>query len=250
MNVAADSLKLPPDIQEMYDAENEADEPRRAAVLRNPATVVRLETIDDYKRAINEYFEWCFDRDVQPRIASLALALGLPGISSIHRLARRNPELREIISRAVTAISAWYEEGLSTSASKGAIFALTHLGDFDLEEDPHAPEVHFWNEKPKNLIVENRIVGIKSLEDQGSQYSPQEAYMKLVQGETIVEISQDEMKAQRDDEPRKRPTDIEEADIVKDVSAHSLITSYVEATETPIEKILQGKLRDHDEIPD
>ena len=178
-----EDLKLPPD---MIDDE---DEPRRAVILRRPADTISLETVEEYKEAANAYFTHCYDNDIHPRFNAFALHIGLNGPSGVHRLAMRRPELREVISRCVTAIAAWYEESLTTSGSKGAIFALKHLKDFDAEEAAGSAPLPFWQDT-KEIIMENRIVGVSRMEDKGKEYTPQEAYMRIVQGQNVVEINQ------------------------------------------------------------
>lgn len=179
-----EDLKLPPGM-----LDEDEDEPRRAVVLRNPADTIHLKTVEEYIEAANAYFAHCYDNEIHPRLNSFALHIGLNGPSGVHRLAMRRPELRDIISRCITAIAAWYEESLTTSASKGAVFALKHLKDFDREEPEGALPLPFWQDS-KEVILENRIVGVRRLDDKGKEYTPQEAYLRIVQGQSVVEINQ------------------------------------------------------------
>lgn len=209
--------EFPPNIQDLLD-ESTKDEPTRPVCLREPANTIRLQTPEEYKEAANSYFRHCYDNDVHPRLTSFALALGLPGVSSVHRLARRRPDLREIVSRCVTAIAAYYEEELSTSNSRGAMFALKHLGDFDLEEEAGSPQLPFWQDR-REVVIENRITGVQVLEEKGKEYSPEEAYMRIVRGQDIVEISC--IKDGREEKPERfaglpQMEYIDEAEVVRE----------------------------------
>ena len=221
MNI--NDLNLPPDISGM-EPEPESTRP---ICLREPATAIHLKTVEEYTEAANAYFRHCYDNDVHPRLASFALAIGLPGVSSVHRLGRRRPDLREIISRCITTIASWYEEELSTSVSKGAIFALKHLHDFDLEEEAGAPALPFWQEK-KEIVLENRIVGVQVLEEKGKEYSPQEAYMRIVRGQNVVEISQ--IKENGEESPPERvlnPPDLEYIEDAEVIGEHGTVVQEI-----------------------
>lgn len=155
--------------------------------LRQPATIQRLESKSEFIEAANEYFAYCEQAKLAPQLTDLALAFGLPGVSSLHRLGRRRPDLTEVLSRCITAIASGYEKLLASSASRGAIFALKHLPDFDLEEPVGSPEVAFWTDK-QQLEVTSRIAGVKEADEEGSDLSPEEAYVKIMRGGVPFEV--------------------------------------------------------------
>lgn len=155
--------------------------------LHSPATVPRFETTESILEAANKYFQGCYKANVQPRLTALALVLGLPGVSSIHRLARRRPELREAISRCITAVAHGYEERITTSGSRGAIFMLQHMADFDTEEEETAPPIPFWQDTQR-VLIEQRIAGIQTVDDRGAELSPVEAYVRIIHGQDQVDV--------------------------------------------------------------
>ena len=154
----------------------------------NPTKGAPLETFASYEAAINAYFEECEENETQPRLTGLALALGLAGPTSLYRLARRRPDLRYIISRATTAVAHGYESQINGGAAPGALFMLKHLPDFDMEEPAgSAPIQHF---RDRHEIMVESIPGVESPHEKGSDMSPAEAYMKVVQGGEIMEINE------------------------------------------------------------
>jgi len=156
-------------------------EPEIPEWIRSPATVRTLHSKLEYTTAANEYFSWCCDTQTPPQLTHLCLALGLAGVSSFNRLARRRADLREVFSRCTTAIAAGYERLLTTSSSRGAIFALKHLPDFDLEDEPGSPEIPFWTDKQSIEVISN-IPGITAREDIGADMTPEEAYVQIMRG--------------------------------------------------------------------
>jgi hypothetical protein len=160
------------------------ESPSRAATpawLRRPADIKRLKTFEEYQHAINDYFTTCDDEGIQPLFSGLALVLGLPGIETVYRLARRKPELTEILSRAITAIAHGYEAALSGPGARGAIFALQHLKDFDLEEPAGSAPVQSWKQQ-MTVDVNQRIVGVVDPATLGRELSPEEAYLTIIKG--------------------------------------------------------------------
>jgi hypothetical protein len=149
--------------------------------LRRPADIKRLKTFEEYQQAINDYFTTCDDEGVQPLFSGLALVLGLPGIETVYRLARRKPELTEILSRAITAIAHGYEAALTGPGSRGAVFALQHLKDFDLEEPVGSAPVQSWKQQ-MTVDVNQRIVGVVDPSMVGREMTPEEAYLTIIKG--------------------------------------------------------------------
>jgi hypothetical protein len=143
--------------------------------------VRRLNTLEEYAAAINAYFEFCDDQGMSPRFSGLALVLGLPGIETVYRLARRKPELTEMLSRAITAVAHGYEEQLSGPGSRGAIFALQHLKDFDLEEPVGSAPIQSWKQQV-TVDVNQRIVGVVDPATIGRELTPEEAYLTVIKG--------------------------------------------------------------------
>lgn len=152
--------------------------------LRRPADKIRLVTDEDYATAINTYFEYCHDQEIPPRFSGLALVLGLPGITTVYRLARRRPALTEMISRAITAIAHHYESQLDGRGARGAMFALQHLKDFDLDEPEGAAEIQSWQQKAE-LTVNHKIPGIADPASRGSDLTPEQAYLLVIKGERV-----------------------------------------------------------------
>lgn len=146
-------------------------------------------TPEEFAEAANAYFESCAAIDSRPNLTGLVLALGLPGPTSLYRLARRAPQYRFFVTRCITAISYGYEQMLE--GTKGAVYALKHLQDFDPEDTAGAPAVPFWQDK-KELVIEATVPGMIDPRTQGREMTPEEAYYTLIQGKkggpiTIIE---------------------------------------------------------------
>jgi hypothetical protein len=155
------------------------------AWLRRPADKVVLKTDEDYVRAINQYFEQCDSCGIPPRFSGLALVLGLPGVSTIYRLARRRPSLTGMISRAITAIAYHYESQLDGRGARGAIFALQHLQDFDLAEPEGSAPIQSWQAKAE-LTVNHKIPGVADPATKGAELTPEAAYLLILRGEKVL----------------------------------------------------------------
>jgi hypothetical protein len=143
----------------------------------SPATYNTFETKEEFEAAANEYFERCFLTKTPPRLNGLALALGCPGPASLQRLAMRKPELREIISRCLTAVANAYEcvEGNSVLA----MFMLKHIPEFDvLEPEGTAPLQYFKDRQEVNVY--SQVTGVIDHSIKGAHLSPREAYYRLI----------------------------------------------------------------------
>lgn len=148
-----------------------------------PATPVSPLTDKEIIERANAYFKRCYEQEEIPRLTEFALALGLPGVSSIYRLGRRRADLAWSLSRCITVIASHFERMLHEGGSytKGAIFMLKHLRDFDPTDGPGAPEMVFWRDT-QHVEVDSHISGVERAEDKGKELTAEEAYMTLIQG--------------------------------------------------------------------
>ena len=155
--------------------------------LRHPAEEVALLTREEFRDRINDYFERCSLAQIQPRVTGLALAVGAPGVTALRRMAARRPELAAMISKAMTAVAYWYEAQLSSGASRGAVFALKNLVDYDPEQPLSRQEEAPW-EDHRSLTITAEVHGAVRPSLPGSELSPEEAYYRLVQGGEIIDV--------------------------------------------------------------
>lgn len=146
---------------------------------RNPATVNPPKGIDDFIKRANDYFAEVADFDVRPTITGLALAVGLPGPTSLIRLGQRIPELRYAISRCMMTISTSYEEMIGSGNASGPIFMLKNIPDFDPDEPVGAPPVQFFNERKEVLLTAN-VTGAARSDEAFDDEDPLETYVRLV----------------------------------------------------------------------
>lgn len=185
--------------QEKVIAEGVASAAPLAVWLRRPLDVKQFHSAKEYATAVNNFFEECADKEEQPRLSGLALALGLSGPSELARLARRREDLRWMISRALTVVSYWYEKQIGNGNSAGAIFMLKNLPDFDMEEPAGSPELHYYKDRKESFVQLEAIVGVEDPNKKDSNLSPIDAYLKVVQGGEVYELGQDaETKAEQD----------------------------------------------------
>lgn len=156
---------------------------------RRPATVVPPAGVQDFIDRSNTYFEECIDTETRPTITNYALAVGLPGPTSVVRLAQRVPALRYAISRCLTAIAAGYEELIGCTNATGPMFMLKNIPDFDPDEENGAPPVQFFNERKEILLK-----AIVSGKDQSSDEDPLDTYIRLIRDKGfIVEEENEEL---------------------------------------------------------
>ena len=199
-----DEIRLHKEHRRKLKGEEEATVPV-PEFLRSPATVPQLTEPAEFEQAANKYFDYCISNELQPQLTELVLAFGLPGVSSFHRLGRRRPELRLVLSRCVTAIAAGYERLLASSSSRGAIFALKHLPDFDLEEEGGSPEIPFWTDK-QELTINSNIAGVQGKEDEWRHLTPEEAYAKIMRGGVPFKAIEDKKKKEKEINPLDKLT--------------------------------------------
>jgi hypothetical protein len=157
--------------------------------LVNPATPFRLESIGELSAAANNYFQACAEQGLHPRVTGLALALGLPGPSSLTRLARRRPELKHLLSRCMTAVAYHYEDQINGgSSASAAVFMLKNIPDFDTQDKSSAGEIKYFRDRHE-VMVNHNIPGVVDEEaTRGAELSPAEAYMTLIRGKEIIDI--------------------------------------------------------------
>jgi len=146
--------------------------------LRNPATVDMPKDVKDFVARANVYFEECIIGDERPTITGLALAVGLPGPTSLIRLGQRLPDLRYSISRCITAVAKGYEDLIGHGNAAGPMFMLKNLPDFDPDEPNGAPPVQFFNER-KEVLLTAHVAGAAT---EGMDYNedPVEAYVNIL----------------------------------------------------------------------
>lgn len=160
---------------------------------RNPATVLPPEGIKDFINRSNSYFESCADTGTRPTITDYALAVGLPGPTSLVRLAQRVPALRYVISRCLTAIAAGYEELIGFGNPAGVMFMLKNIPDFDPDEENGAPPVQFFNDR-KEILLQATISGINK-KDRSDSEDPLDTYIRLIRDKGAFFVENEEQKS-------------------------------------------------------
>lgn len=146
---------------------------------RNPATVDAPSGIDDFINRSNRYFEECADLDTRPTITGYALAVGLPGPTSLIRLGQRIPQLRYAISRCMMAIAVNYEEMIGFGNAAGPMFMLKNIPDFDPDEPVGSPSVQFFNDR-KEILLNSSVAGVARADQAHDKEDPLETYIRLI----------------------------------------------------------------------
>ena len=146
--------------------------------LLRPASLAPPKTEQEFVDRSNEYFTQCAEMDERPTITGYALAVGLPGPTSLIRLGQRMPTLRYAISACMTAIAHGYEALIGNGNPAGPMFMLKNLPDFDPEEADGAPPIQFFNER-KEVLLSMEVTGAAG---QGEDFDgdPLEAYMAVL----------------------------------------------------------------------
>jgi hypothetical protein len=147
---------------------------------RNPATVNPPAGVEDFIARSNQYFEECANTDTRPTITGYALAVGLPGPTSLLRLGQRIPQLRYVISRCMIAISVGYEELIGFGNATGPMFMLKNIPDFDPDEPLGAPPVQFFNDR-KEILLQSNVHGAARADKEFEGEDPIETYVRLLQ---------------------------------------------------------------------
>jgi hypothetical protein len=153
---------------------------------RNPATLPKAPTKTNFAARANAYFEKCDDEGKQPRLTGLALAVGLDGVNSLYRLGRREPALRSMISRCVTAVAHDYEEQLSAGNVAGATFMLKHIREYDSYDPPGTRALQVFSDK-QQLEIEHKIVGVQDPALEGAELSPKQAYLQIARDSEAID---------------------------------------------------------------
>lgn len=153
--------------------------------LRAPATVVPIKSPDDFVSRANAYFAKCLDEEIRPTLTGFALAVGLPGPTSLIRLGQRVPELRHAISRCMTAVAHSYESMIGHGNAAGPMFMLKNIPDFDPEEPVGSPGVQFFNER-KEVLLTAEVYGAATDIDEYANADPLEAYLSVIKRRPIT----------------------------------------------------------------
>lgn len=147
--------------------------------LLRPASTAPLESEDDFINRADQYFEDCNSAGARPTITGLALAVGLPGPTSLIRLGQRVPSLRYPISRCMTAVAHGYEAMIGDGSPAGAIFMLKNIPDFDPDEPVGSPGVQFFNDR-KEVLLTADVYGAASDAEEYAEMDPLETYLSIV----------------------------------------------------------------------
>jgi hypothetical protein len=146
---------------------------------KSPATVIPIKSIQEFENKANEFFEDCLIREERPTITGLALAVGLPGPTTLLRLGQRIPELRYSLSRCITAIAHGYEQMIGAGQATGPMFMLKNLPDFDPEEPDGEPAVLFFNDR-KEITLTTDIAGRAVAGDEFDDVDPLDVYLSVI----------------------------------------------------------------------
>lgn len=146
---------------------------------RNPATVNPPKGIEDFIARANQYFEECAELDDRPTLTGFALAVGLPGPTSLIRLGQRIPELRYALSRCMMTIAAGYEDMMGFGNASGPLFMLKNIPDFDPDEPIGAPPVQFFNDR-KEILLQSVVSGVARSDSQYDKEDPLDTYIRLI----------------------------------------------------------------------
>jgi hypothetical protein len=152
---------------------------------RSPATPSQPNGVQDFIERSNRYFEGCHDNEIRPTLTGYALAVGLPGPTSLIRLGQRMPELRYTISRCMTAIATAYEEMIGFGNATGPLFMLKNIPDFDPDEPIGSPPVQFFNEK-KEIILNANIAGVARTDSEYDEEDPVDTYARLIRQRDVT----------------------------------------------------------------
>ena len=96
------------------------------------------ENLDELTSAIDGYFEYCKEEEINPGFAGLAYSLGFNERRSLNDYAKRGDATSTPIKRAMLRIEAAYESQLAKQSCTGAIFALKNRGWTDKQEVEHS----------------------------------------------------------------------------------------------------------------
>lgn len=146
---------------------------------RSPAIVSPPKDVNDFIARSNEYFAECADTDTRPTITGYALAVGLPGPTSLIRLGQRIPELRYAISRCMMAVASEYEDMIGFGNAAGPMFMLKNIPDFDPDEPVGSPSVQFFNDR-KEILLQSTVAGVARSDSEYDKEDPLETYVRLI----------------------------------------------------------------------
>lgn len=146
---------------------------------RSPATVSPPKDVADFIERSNQYFEECADTDSRPTLTGYALAVGLPGPTSLIRLGQRIPELRYAISRCMMVVASNYEDMIGFGNAAGPMFMLKNIPDFDPDEPIGSPSVQFFNDR-KEILLQSNVAGAARSDAEHDKEDPLETYVRLI----------------------------------------------------------------------
>lgn len=146
---------------------------------RNPASVSPPSGVEEFISRSNRYFEECAELDTRPTLTGYALAVGLPGPTSLIRLGQRIPELRYAISRCMMTVASVYEEMVGNGNATGPMFMLKNIPDFDPDEPVGAPSIQFFNDR-KEILLHANVAGVARSDSQHDNEDPLETYIRLI----------------------------------------------------------------------
>jgi len=146
---------------------------------RAPAEINPPKNVDDFIERSNAYFTECAETTTRPTITGYALAVGLPGPTSLIRLGQRVPALRYVISRCMTAVACGYEDMIGYGNAAGPLFMLKNIPDFDPDEPDGAPPIQFFNDR-KEVLLQTEVIGAAYSGEDAEGEDPVEAYVRLI----------------------------------------------------------------------
>jgi hypothetical protein len=161
----------------------------KAAWLREPCTYKPAveATTTDLAQRLNLIFAEAFDNDELPGLATVVGACGYSSIAQMINDARRKgAERMRVITRALLAITAYYE----SEAAKGnrtALSILERIPQFDDLESAEQVATRAFAQQPQEHVV--YLAGMERREDRGRELSPLEAANRILQVGSFEEIA-------------------------------------------------------------
>lgn len=121
--------------------------------IRKVGAPRRYQSVDDLIPVIEDFFEYCLQRNQPPLVTTLALACGFACRSTLDDYMRR-PEFHDVIKRAKLVCEDWAAKGLvSGKNTVGFIFLLKQHGWRDIQENVTTLETH--EQRIARLIKDN-----------------------------------------------------------------------------------------------
>jgi len=165
------------------------DSPRRPTWLRTPCTYSPAIEADDPDLAtrLNVVFADYFDNDEVPTLSAVVGACGYSSIVQMCNDARRKgPERMRLITRALTAMTAYYEQA-AADGNRAALAILERIPQFDELEAPEQVATRAFAPQPQEHVV--HLSGMESKADKGRNLSPLDAYNQIIEQPSFEDIS-------------------------------------------------------------